>query len=122
MISVLFFAVDAKLRRTLEQLPKRDRDIRIVGIADDQESFVRLAGKLFLQDLANVEAGIYPLPVDHDGSLFALIRRSRIFFDDLPNIHRRREGRAYSEALNETTRGTRPVITCRTSTINLAAG
>jgi hypothetical protein len=57
---------------------------------------------------ANVEAGIYPLPVDHDGSLFALIRRSRIFFDDLPNIHRRREGRAYSEALNETTRGTRP--------------
>jgi len=35
--------------------------------------------KLFLRDLANVEAGIYPLPVDHDGSLFALIRRSRFF-------------------------------------------
>jgi DNA-binding NarL/FixJ family response regulator len=43
MISVLIFAVDAKLRRTLEQLPKRDRDIRIVGIADDQQSFIRLA-------------------------------------------------------------------------------
>ena len=43
MISVLIFAVDAKLRRTLEQLPKRDTDIRIVGIADDQQSFVRLA-------------------------------------------------------------------------------
>ncbi len=64
--------------------------------------------KLFLRDLANVEAGIYPLPADHDGSLFALIRRSRIFFGDLPNIHRRREGRAHSEVLNETTRGTRP--------------
>ena len=24
---------------------------------------------LFRQDLANVEAGIYPLPADHDGSL-----------------------------------------------------
>jgi DNA-binding NarL/FixJ family response regulator len=43
MISVLIFAVDGKLRRTLEQLPKRDRDIRIVGIADNQQAFVRLA-------------------------------------------------------------------------------
>ena len=45
MIRVLIFAVDAKLRRTLEQLPKRDTDIRIVGIADDQQSSVRLADK-----------------------------------------------------------------------------
>jgi len=45
MISVLIFAVDAKLRRTLEQLPKRDTDIRIVDIADDQQSFVTLADK-----------------------------------------------------------------------------
>ena len=64
--------------------------------------------KLFLQDLANVEAGIYPVPTDRDGSLLSLIRRSRMFFDDLPNIHRRREGRAHSEVLNETTRGKRP--------------
>ena len=58
--------------------------------------------------LANVEAGFYPVPVDHDGSLLALIRRSRMFFDDLPNIHRRRERRAHDEVLNEITRGTRP--------------
>jgi DNA-binding NarL/FixJ family response regulator len=45
MIRVLIFAVDAKLRRTLEQLPKRDTDIRIVDIADDQQSFVTLADK-----------------------------------------------------------------------------
>ena len=45
MISVLIFAVDAKLRRIVEQLPKRDTDIRIVGIADDQQFFVRLADK-----------------------------------------------------------------------------
>ena len=43
MIGVLIFAVDAKLRRTLEQLPQKDSAIAIVGIADDQPSLVRLA-------------------------------------------------------------------------------
>jgi two-component system, NarL family, response regulator YdfI len=46
MITVLIFAVDAKLLRTLEQLPQRDSDIKIVGIADDQLSFVRLADRI----------------------------------------------------------------------------
>ena len=46
---------------------------------------------LFRKDLANVEAGIYPLPAEHDGSLPALINRSRLFFEDLPEVHRRRE-------------------------------
>ncbi|HEY2527847.1 MAG TPA: class I SAM-dependent methyltransferase [Xanthobacteraceae bacterium] len=63
---------------------------------------------LFLQDLANVEAGIYPIPADHDGSLLTSIRRSRLFFDDLPEIHRRRQLRAHREVLNEKTRGKRP--------------
>src|SRR5215218_9665075 len=35
---------------------------------------------LLAEDLANVEAGIYPLPSDHDGSLFTLLHRSRLFF------------------------------------------
>jgi hypothetical protein len=39
--------------------------------------------KLFLRDLANVESGLYPLPIDRDGSLSTLINRSRLFFDDL---------------------------------------
>src|SRR5262249_50007495 len=60
---------------------------------------------LFLQDLANVEAGIYPVPADHDGSLLKMIHRSRLFFEDLPKIHRRRERRAYNEILNKETRG-----------------
>jgi hypothetical protein len=46
---------------------------------------------LLRQDLANVEAGIYPLPADHDGSLLTLLQHSRLFFEDLPEIHRRRE-------------------------------
>lgn len=63
---------------------------------------------LFRRDLANVEAGIYPLPADHDGSIATLLHRSRLFFEDLPTIHRRRESRAHSEVLNEETQGKRP--------------
>jgi ubiquinone/menaquinone biosynthesis C-methylase UbiE len=64
---------------------------------------------LFVQDLTNVEAGTYPVPIDHDGSWAALIRRSRLFFDDLPDIHRRRKQRATDEVLTEDTRGKRPL-------------
>ena len=63
---------------------------------------------LLMQDLANVEAGVYPLPADHDGSLATLLHRSRLFFEDLPNIHRRRQRRAHNEILTEETRGKRP--------------
>jgi ubiquinone/menaquinone biosynthesis C-methylase UbiE len=63
---------------------------------------------LFLQDLANVEAGIYPLPADHDGSLLTLLHRSRMFFEDLPSIHRRRENGQFLQVMNEQTRGKRP--------------
>jgi hypothetical protein len=64
--------------------------------------------RLFMQDLANVEAGIYPVPADHDGSLLTLIHRSLLFFEDLPEIHRRRERQAYNEVLSQGTRGKRP--------------
>lgn len=65
-------------------------------------------GLLFQRDLANVEAGLYPLPADHDGSIPMLIERSRLFFEDLPDIHRRRENGGHSEVLNEHNRGKRP--------------
>jgi ubiquinone/menaquinone biosynthesis C-methylase UbiE len=63
---------------------------------------------LFRQDLANVEAGIYPLPADHDGSLPLLLERSRLFFEDLPDVHRRREEGRHRQVLSEDTRGKRP--------------
>ena len=63
---------------------------------------------LFGQDLANVEAGIYPLPADHDGSLPILLDRSRLFFEDLPQVHRRRESGHHRQVLSENTRGKRP--------------
>ena len=63
---------------------------------------------LFLADLANVEAGIYPLPADHDGSWPTLLRRSRMFFQDLPSIYRRRQNRGYFDVRSDDTRGKRP--------------
>jgi len=63
---------------------------------------------LFRQDLANVESGIYPLPADHDGSLLRLLERSRLFFADLPDVHRRRQRRETREVLSEDTRDKRP--------------
>jgi ubiquinone/menaquinone biosynthesis C-methylase UbiE len=63
---------------------------------------------LLRQDLANVEAGICPLPTDHDGSLATLLNRSRLFFEDLPEVHRRRDRDASHEVLSEEHRGKRP--------------
>jgi len=37
-----------------------------------------------------------------------LLKRSRLFFEDLPEVHRRRESGRYSEVLNEENRGKRP--------------
>src|SRR6202034_1732870 len=48
------------------------------------------------------------MPADHDGSLLTLLHRSRLFFDDLPAIHRRRENGSHNDVLNEETRGKRP--------------
>ena len=63
---------------------------------------------LLQQDLANIEAGVYPLPADHDGSLLTLLHCSRMFFEDLPAIHRRRESGSHNDVLTEETRGKRP--------------
>ena len=63
---------------------------------------------LLQQDLANVEAGIYPLPYDRDGSLPMRLYRSRLFFDDLAVVHERRERNDFREVRNEATRGRRP--------------
>jgi ubiquinone/menaquinone biosynthesis C-methylase UbiE len=63
---------------------------------------------LFADDLANVEAGIYPMPSDHDGSLLTVINRSRLFFRDLPSIEERRKRSGTHEVLTAQTRGRRP--------------
>ncbi len=74
----------------------------------DVSRLYRDMATLLQRDLANVEAGIYPLPRDHDGSLLTRLERSRLFFDDLPEIHRRRELGAVREVLSSETRDSRP--------------
>ena len=100
----------AALPRLHDEATERKRDgasVRKAPVPDRSRLYADMA-RLFLQDLANVESGLYPLPADHDGSLLTLINRSRLFFADLPEIHRRREGRAHNEIFNNDTRGTRP--------------
>ena len=65
-----------------------------------------LAGirELFARDLANAEAGYYPLPRDADGTPMQIIARARAMFDDLPVSTRRREeadGQEIFRKLNE---------------------
>jgi ubiquinone/menaquinone biosynthesis C-methylase UbiE len=102
------------MRRLRENATRRDGAARTRPRAhtdrptpDRRRLYADMAA-LLARDLANVEAGIYPLPADHDGSLLRLIDRSRRFFADLPDVHRRRESGRTSEVLNEQTRGKRP--------------
>jgi ubiquinone/menaquinone biosynthesis C-methylase UbiE len=97
----------AEAQRRKEGQATRPRARTDAPVPDRSRLYADMA-QLLWQDLANVEAGIYPLPADHDGSLPTLIERSRLFFDDLPDVHRRRESGAHDEVLNEHTVGKRP--------------
>jgi ubiquinone/menaquinone biosynthesis C-methylase UbiE len=76
-------------------------------VPDRRRLFADMA-TLFQQDLANVEADIYPLPADNDGSLLMLLNRSRLFVQDLPEIHRRRESGDRRQVQSDEIRGKRP--------------
>src|SRR5262245_51636594 len=101
------------MRRLREQAQSRDSGsarpkARTDKFVPDRQRLYADMLKLFQRDLANVEAGIYPLPADHDGSWSKLLARSRLFFEDLPDIHRRRESSDGFEVLTEEMRGKRP--------------
>lgn len=67
----------------------------------DRDRLWRDLGQLFVRDIANVEAGIYPLPNDHDGPLPDLLDRSRAFFLDLPQIFERRKNEDHQEVFSD---------------------
>jgi ubiquinone/menaquinone biosynthesis C-methylase UbiE len=52
---------------------------------------------LFRVELANVAAGHYPLPRDHDGSLGEILQLSREFFSDVPGVAERKSAGAGKE-------------------------
>jgi ubiquinone/menaquinone biosynthesis C-methylase UbiE len=76
-------------------------------VPDSRRLYADMAA-LLARDLANVEAGLYPLPADHDGTLPVLLSRSRLFFEDLPQVHQRRRSGGHREVLTAETRGRRP--------------
>jgi ubiquinone/menaquinone biosynthesis C-methylase UbiE len=101
---------DLLMRRLATAARERDgtqRPARKRSVPDQRRIYADMAA-LLMRDMANVEAGIYPLPADHDGSLPTLLHRSRLFFRDLPEIHERRTRNGTHDVLNEATRGTRP--------------
>jgi ubiquinone/menaquinone biosynthesis C-methylase UbiE len=63
---------------------------------------------LLALDLANVEAGLYPLPADHDGSPLTVLARSWLFLRDLPVVAERRRHNATHEVATDALRGKRP--------------
>jgi ubiquinone/menaquinone biosynthesis C-methylase UbiE len=99
------------MRRLAEQVQRQEGERAAPRPRSDPRLDERVEADrtaLLKQDLANVEAGIYPLPADHDGSLLTLLDRSRLFFRDLPDIAERRKRNATHEVLTEKTRGRRP--------------
>jgi ubiquinone/menaquinone biosynthesis C-methylase UbiE len=99
------------MRRLAEQIRRQEGESARPKPRSDPRIERRLdadMAALLEQDLANVEAGIYPLPADHDGSLLTLLDRSRLFFRDLPEVDARRKRNATHEVLNAKTRGRRP--------------
>jgi ubiquinone/menaquinone biosynthesis C-methylase UbiE len=93
-------------RRSADSSTRR-RPRTDAAVPDRSRLYADMAA-LLRQDLANVESGIYPLPSDHDGSLMTLLNRSRLFFADLPEIHRRRESGEHRQVRTEETLGKRP--------------
>jgi len=102
------------LRRLSDEARRRDgegarpRAHTDAAVPDRRRLYADMAA-LLQRDLANVEAGIYPLPADHDGSLATLLNRSRLFFEDLPDTRRRQASNQHSEVLTAETRGKRPL-------------
>ncbi len=99
-------AAQQRRREGIEETPRREGDNR-APILPNQRLYGDMAA-LLARDLANVEAGLYPLPADRDGSLPTLIERSRLFFSDLPDIHRRRSEGRHDEVATDDIRGKRP--------------
>jgi ubiquinone/menaquinone biosynthesis C-methylase UbiE len=104
-VAIGWLSKEARRRDGESTRPRPQTD---APVPDRKRLYADMAN-LFKLDFANVEAGIYPLPADHDGSLSTLLNRSWLFFEDLPEIHRRRESGQHSEVLTAETRGKRPL-------------
>ena len=56
---------------------------------------------LLARDLANAEAGHYPVPIDDDGGIPSLLAQSRAFFREVPEVARRRREGSHREVFED---------------------
>jgi ubiquinone/menaquinone biosynthesis C-methylase UbiE len=80
-----------------ENQPAQEKRKKSSGPSLTAEKILADLAGLFRRDLANAEAGIYPLPADHDGSFRDILRRSRMFFQDLPVSVERKQAKRSNE-------------------------
>jgi ubiquinone/menaquinone biosynthesis C-methylase UbiE len=104
-IAVRWLAEGVRRRQGASKRPRPHTNAAIPG----RDRLYADMAALFQRDLANVEAGIYPFPQDHDGSFLTRLNRSRLFFEDLPDVNRRRESSQSTEVLTAETSGKRPL-------------
>jgi hypothetical protein len=96
-------------RRLAERIaPSGEAPPRPSAPTPGQDRLWRDLRALFLRDLANIEAGIYPMPRAEDGDFGELVARSRDFFLDLPKSFMRRRNKAHQEVFTEEYRGRFP--------------
>lgn len=93
--------------RTARDLPKLPAPTITApaGLPTRAELLARVR-ELLARDLANVEAGLYPLPVDEPDGLGGLLERAMLYLRDVPEVVRRRATGAHQE-VNESD-GRRP--------------
>lgn len=83
-------------------VPEEDRRIaRTERPTPSRAALFKDVQALLVRDLKNVEAGLYPMPVDERGGIVGALKRSYAYFDDLPEVVRRRHAQSHAE-LDET--------------------
>lgn len=87
-----------QIEKSLDLPPRRFEPPK--GPVPDQKTLFADVAKLLARDLANVERGLYPMPEDEPGGLPGLVKRSRQFFEDLPEVARRRLTGAHQEVFD----------------------
>jgi ubiquinone/menaquinone biosynthesis C-methylase UbiE len=75
---------DPRMERITTKLPPR-------------AAILKRITELFACDLRQAEAGLYPVPRDHDGTASEIVKRSRRFFADVPEAAERRAERRGTE-------------------------
>lgn len=91
--------VAAELGRTLPKPPRPV--IEAPAGLPSQAELLGHVRALFARDLANVEAGLYPMPQREPGGIASLIRARRAYLSDLPEVVRRRATRSHQELARE---------------------